>query len=199
MLSFDYPWPGLEAHLAAHHGGRLPLFAYGSLLNAASAVRTMPGWRRDECRPANALGVVRVFNYPLTIDAIERYGAGPTPQHVAALGVRVTGLPTDRVNGLVYSLGADDLEGFRLRETGYRLTEVPVEPWGDASGDDFPRTAMVLEYLGADDATLLPHPAYLNVCREGAASFGDAFREDFGRTTFLADGRRLSEYQLSTL
>jgi hypothetical protein len=199
LLSFDYPWPGLEAHLAAHHGGRLPLFAYGSLLNAASAVRTMPGWRGDECRPANALGVIRVFNYPLTLDAIERYGAGPTPLHVAALGVRVTGLPTDRVNGLVYSLSADDLEGFRLRETGYRLIEVLVEPWGDASGDDFPRTAMVLEYLGADDASLLPHSGYLDVCREGAASFGDGFRDEFDRTTFLADGRRLSEYLLSTL
>jgi hypothetical protein len=197
--SFDYPWPGLETHLATHHGGRLPLFAYGSLLNAASAVRTMPGWRRDECRPANALGVVRVFNYPLTIDAIERYGPGPTPQHVAALGVRVTGLPNDHVNGLVYSLAAEDLEGFRLRETGYRLTEVTVEPWGDTSGDDFPRMAMVLEYLDADDASLLPHPAYLDVCREGAASFGDDFRDDFDRTTLLADGRRLSEYLLSIL
>lgn len=194
MPHFDYPWTGLEAHLAAQHAGRLPLFAYGSLLNAASAVRTMPGWRGDECRPANALGVVRVFNYPLTLDSIERYGAGPTPQHVAALGARVTGLLTDRVNGLVYSLGADDLEGFRLRETGYRLTEVRVEPWGDASSRDFPRTAMVLEYLGDDDASLLPHPGYLDVCREGAASFGEAFRDDFDRTTFLTDGRRLSEY-----
>lgn len=194
MPHFDYPWPGLEAHLAAHHGGRLPLFAYGSLLNAASAVRTMPGWRGDECRPANALGVVRVFNYPLSLDAIERYGAGPTPQHVAALGMRVTGQPTDRVNGLVYSLGADDLEGFRLRETGYRLTEVAVTPWGDGAADDIPAKAFVLEYLGPDDPQLLPHPDYLAVCRDGAVSFGEGFRDEFDRTTFLADGRRLSEY-----
>lgn len=199
MPHFEYPWPDLEAHLIAHHAGRLPLFAYGSLLNAASAVRTMPGWRRDECRPANALGVVRVFNYPLTADAIARYGRGPTPQHVAALGARVTGRPSDRVNGLVYSLGADDLEGFRLRETGYRLTEVPVAPWGDASSDGFPRSALVLEHPGADDVSLLPHPAYLNVCREGAASFGDDFRDDFDRTTLLADGRRLSEYLRTSL
>lgn len=194
MLLFNYPWPGLEAYLAAHHDGRLPLFAYGSLLNAASAVRTMPSWRRDECQPAYALGVVRVFNYPLTPDAIERYGAGPTPQHVAALGVRVTGLPTDCVNGLVYSLGADDLEGFRFRETGYRLTEVPVTPWSDAPSDEFPANAFVLEYPGPDDLQLLPHPGYLDVCREGAMSFGEAFRDDFDRTTLLADGRRLSEY-----
>lgn len=194
MPYFDYPWPGLEAHLAAYHGGRLPLFAYGSLLNAASAMRTMPGWRGDECRPANAVGVVRVFNYPLTVDAIERYGPGPTPMHVAALGVRVTGQPMDRVNGLVFSLGADDLEGFRLRETGYRLIEVPVTPWRDAASREFPAKALVLEYPGPDDPQLLPHPGYLDVCREGAASFGEAFRDDFDRTTFLTDGRRLSEY-----
>jgi hypothetical protein len=199
MPHFDYPWPNLEAYLASHHEGRLPLFAYGSLLNAASAVRTMPGWRGDECRPANALGVVRVFNYPLTPDAIERYGHGPTPQHVAALGVRVTGLPTDLINGLVYSLSADDLEGFRQRETGYRLTEAPVEPWGDAMSSEFPANAFVLEYPGPDDSQLLPHPGYLDVCREGAASFGKAFRDEFDRTTLLADGRRLSEYLLSSL
>lgn len=199
MLSFDYPWPGLEDYLAAHHGGRLPLFAYGSLLNAASAMQTMPGWRGDRCRPANALGVVRVFNYPLTPEAIMRYGQGPTPQHVAALGVRVTGLPKDRVNGLVYSLGADDLEGFRERETGYRLIEVPVEPWDDVTSSEFPAEAFVLEYPGPDDPQLLPHPGYLAVCREGAASFGEAFRDDFDRTTLVADGRRLSEYLRSSL
>ncbi|QDV74864.1 gamma-glutamylcyclotransferase family protein [Botrimarina mediterranea] len=194
MLSFDYPWAGLEDHLAAHHNGRLPLFAYGSLLNAASAVRTMPGWRGEECRPANAVGLVRVFNYPLTPDAIERYGPGPTPQHVAALGVRATGLPTDRVNGLVYSLAAEDLKGFRQRETGYRLAEVSITPWGEGASDNSSSKAFALEYLGPDDPQLLPHPEYLVVCRKGAASFGESFRDDFDRTTFLADGRRLIDY-----
>ena len=194
MFSFDYPWPDLEAHLATYHCGRLPLFAYGSLLNAESAVRTMPGWRRDECRPANAFGVVRVFNYPLTLDAVARYGPGPTPWHVAALGVRVTGLPTDRVNGLVSSLAAEDLGGFREREMGYRLTEVPVASWDDASNGEFPAKAFVLEHRAPDDPKLLPHPGYLAVCREGAASFGAGFRDDFDRTTLLADGRRLNEY-----
>lgn len=196
MPHFDYPWPKLEDYLAAHYAGRLPVFAYGSLLNAASAVKTMPGWRREDCLPANALGVARVFNYPLTPEALLRYGPGPTPQHSAALGVRVTGDPADRANGLVYSLLPDDLEGFRRRETGYRLTEVATAAWNNDSGGETPATAFVLEYLGANDERLLPHPQYLTVCREGAASFGDGFLDDFDRTTRLANGRLLAEYLL---
>lgn len=193
MPSFDYPWPGLEEHLAQNHEGCLPVFVYGSLLNAESARRSMPGWRGEDCVPASAFGVVRIFDYPLTPDAIERYGPGPSPRHTAALGVRVTGDPNDRVSGLVYSLAPDDLAGFRQRETGYRLVEVATAPWSESPVDP-DGVAFVLEYDGPSDRDLLPHPAYLDVCREGAASYGEAFRDDFDRTTRLADGRMLSEY-----
>jgi len=185
-----YPWAGLE--------GGVRLVGYGSLLNAASAARTLTTARRG--LPIVAFGARRLFDYVMTPGAEGRYGTPPDPRARAALNVRLTGALGDAVNGLLFDVPAGDVEALRLREIDYDLEPVVCLPW--QRFDESPFVAHILTcparslrqrgQAPADGSPqpspLLPHPHYYQVCREGAASVSEEFLRFFLASTFLADG-----------
>lgn len=190
MRRLEYPWPGLERRVVQSLGGVLPLVVYGSLMNERSAQMTLPVQSRSPVQPVYAYGVRRVFEYPMSTDAFERYGPPPEPDQVAALNVRVTGDRQDKINAVLVHIAADDLPALRERESGYHLSEVPIASW-PSGGTNSTSVAFVLEGPPSP-AVVRPHPRYVEVCRDGALSFGKAFREEFDATTFLMSGDTLA-------
>ncbi len=189
--SIVYPWAGLEARLATERRP-LGLVGYGSLMNAASAARTLrPGAER---RPVVAFGARRLFNYAMPDEALARLGGRRGGRARAALNVYPTGDPLDAVNGVYLEVPAEDVPALRARERGYDLRAVACLSWDARGGGPF-----VGHVLCAPDAprsgerhtddTLEPQPEYARLCRDGDASFGEAFESFYLATTFLADRR----------
>ncbi|HKB35566.1 MAG TPA: hypothetical protein VKD72_03875 [Gemmataceae bacterium] len=196
---YVYPWAGLE--------GGIRLVGYGSLLNAASAARTLaPAGPR---RAVLAFGARRLFDSEMSAAALQRYGAGPDSRGGAALNVRVTGAIGDAVNGILFDIPAEEIEPLRQREIGYDLAPVICFPWERLVGQTFlsaeerqtgmsaPPSPFVAHILtrpahpaaeASRNGPLLPHRAYYLLCREGAASVSDSFLRFFLASTFLADG-----------
>lgn len=185
-----YPWENLPAatHLT---GGALRLAGYGSLLNASSAALTLrpaPAGRR----PVIVFGFQRVFNYRLPDTSLRRLGSSEDPRARAALNVYPVADAGSILNGVCQEVVPADIPALCLREQGYDLHPACCLPWDRP--DDPPFVAWILsapdESRGGarhTDDSLLPHPAYYQLCRDGAASCSDAFLQLYLDTTYLAD------------
>jgi hypothetical protein len=187
---YPYPWVDLETDLTSGKFSSLTVLAYGSVMNDQSAARTLS--RLDHDRTAAvAFGVKRVFNYPMTQAAIDRYAAPISSRHVAALNTIETGNPADTVNGIFRRIAVDDIERFREREKDYNL--VPVECLEWCTRQPVKETVYVL-VCPTPNEQLLPHLKYLETCERGAGKISAAFLSEFQRSTFLADGRCLADW-----
>lgn len=175
-----YPWPGLEK--AVRRRG-LTLVGYGSLINAESAAMTLSEAALATAAPCIAFGGRRVFDSRMERIS-DRYDGPAGPDERAALNVRVTSEMGDLFNGVVLTIGPSDVPALREREEGYDLAPVACIPWQRGSAA-FP--AWVLSNARSD-RSIQPHPRYLEVCREGAAAFGEAFLMLFEATTYRSDG-----------
>jgi hypothetical protein len=176
-----YPWDGLEDRF---RGGGLPLVGYGSLVNAASAAVTLGPETVAALEPVVAFGGRRLFDYAMK-EIPPRYDVPAGPRERAALDVRVTDDPRDAFNGVRLVLPPEDVEAFREREKEYDLTPFVCLPWSDL--DAVPD--LVWGLTCPDPARDVdPHPRYVEVCREGARSFGEDFLAFWRATTYLADG-----------
>ena len=184
--SYTYPWPELEQEDRAS----FPCVGYGSLVNAASARRTLGGSLKGL---VIAFGVRRLFNLPMSADALKRYSSPATPTANAALNVLPTHRFEDVVNGALFDVMREDIPAFREREIGYDLVPVACVDWSRRTGAPF--VAYVLAHPGPANAgaertvsAIAPHAGYYQLCREGAASMGEEFLEFWSESTFLADG-----------
>lgn len=183
--------------LKRHHldagGERLPigLIVYGSLLDPAEldGVFDRPS---TSVRPVRVAGYVRLFNKPAAShlrDPEKADGRG-----VLNLRKRENGW----FNGLlVYPVGETALERYARREREYDLERVPpsaLTPYEDPGNlpgtPESIYTCRLAEDPRLDDG-LSPVSDYLKLCREGACQWGEAFYEDFLRTT-LVNGVPLS-------
>ena len=189
---FDYPWSGLEQHLAQEAGQRLLLVGYGSLISLESAAETIRGVNEKEFFPVVALGAKRVFNYRIPEEVLKELG-DTRPDEVAALNVIATGQAADLINGRIVPVSADDLPGLRDREFGYHLRPVTCVRW--TALDSEPFTAYVLcaedsvvKGRQVIDNTIKPHLGYVEICTTGAKAVSESFNEVFLDTSFLADG-----------
>jgi len=187
--SWRYPWRDLDADLRQRGRASFPCVGYGSLVNAASASRTL-GTASQVL--VVAFGVRRLFNYEMP-DGASQYGPPVERRARAALNVRATGRHGDMVNGVLFDVALEDVPAFREREIGYDLVPVACLKWNRPDGEPF--LAYILscpdeERAGAvrTRADIEPHRAYYAACRDGAASCGDEFLHVWLATTFLADG-----------
>ncbi len=204
--SFTYPWDGLERFLDDSAIPQLPLIGYGSLINEASAARTINTDGAAGRVPVLAYGAMRVFNYRMTPAYLnERYGTPLNSNYIAALNCERTGKTGDRFNGILTHIAPDHFEAFRDREKDYALEPVVYQPW--SRPDSKPEVAYLLELLPGDggesdryDRNILPHIAYTRLCQEGAHAISERFLEVFNETTWLADKEtRLSQFELPEL
>lgn len=130
---------------------KIDILAYGSLMDADSAARTLSPTALSTARPAVAYGLKRLFNHDLPICAVPHWGP---PSHADARAfLNVEQAPSaECVNGVVYTVGADDLQRLSVRELGYDLLPTSyylistnistdkLESGVDADDDDDDRT-----------------------------------------------------------
>lgn len=177
-----YPWDGLEDQLNASGQDRLCLVSYGSLLNAASAARTIADTPTKGHSPVLAFGGYRIFNYLMPTYALHRYSQaeGQIGDRRAALNAVWSGHVTDIFNGRLIPIACHDLPGLRKRERGYDLAPMWTVSWHDPNQEpivgyvlcasDQPCNGVV--YM---DNRLRPHDGYLELCRHGAAAVSCTF------------------------
>ena len=194
-----YPWTDLESFLETRGLSSLPLIGYGSLLNRRSARLTIsdPDAQR---RAVVAFGVRRVFDYVLDDESLRRYGPVDDPRAIAALNAIATSRVEDTVNGVLCLVSRADIHPLRLRELGYNLTPVECVDFDDRMGARSRAYILTCPDDPPDGVRrradkIAPHPAYLQVCIEGAREISSEFLDEFLSSTFLADGRtRLAEW-----
>lgn len=204
--SFTYPWDDLEQFLSESGIPQLPLIGYGSLINKASAARTINTDGTAGRIPVLAYGAIRVFNYRMPPAYLnERYGTPENSNYIAALNCERTGKAADQFNGILTHIAPNHFEAFRDREKDYALEPVVYQLWSQPESK--PEVAYMLELLPGDgsesdryDSTILPHIAYTQLCQEGALAISDRFLRVFNETTWLADKEtRLSQFKLPDL
>ncbi|MFZ4775334.1 MAG: hypothetical protein ACOYM3_08235 [Terrimicrobiaceae bacterium] len=191
---FDYPWKGLEKHIAKDKSGRLLLVGYGSLINLESSSETIRGVNAKDFFPVVAVGAKRVFNYRIPADVLRELGGKAKPDEIAALNVVATGRVTDVINGRILPISASDLPALRKREYGYHLRPVTCIRWDDPGAEPFTAYVLcaedpVVQGRRVIDNAIKPNPAYVEICHSGAASVSKAFGDLFLETSFLADGK----------
>jgi len=186
-----YPWAGLEAAIRQAPSQKLLLVGYGSLINQASAARTLRT-RPDERFPCLAFGCRRVFNYQMPAAVLKRYGEPEGSARCAALNVEVTGDLADAINGVIVSVDEQDVPALRDREFGYDLKPVACLRW-DVQEGGAPFVAYVLsapEKAARSDwqvvnTKILPQPQYAKLCQDGADSISPEFGECYLKSTFF--------------
>lgn len=172
----------------------LAVFAYGSLVSAASAAETLgrpprTGWPDGDAAPAMLRGWRRRFSVIRDNRACEKTFAldadGSLPDHVLGLNIEPTGDPGDRVNGLLIAVSAAELERLDARELRYDRREVAVEPAAAAE-----RFSAVLTYVAKPEHHAPAAPPGAVILRSYVAAVEAAFAE-------LGPGQ-LDEYRRTT-
>lgn len=186
--SFPYP-ANAEQIISASPSGKVFIFAYGSLLNRESALRSLSEKTFDSAQPVIAEKLKRVFDR----DVIPGQSYQPLPRKNdrAMLNVYVTDSKYDIVNGVVFEVGLDDLKSLIKREEGYDLIPILVRPW---TKDPIQQRHCRVAYTFAVprekkyvNKGINPVPGYYWLSKEGAGRFGAEFQKLWLETTFLAD------------
>lgn len=168
---------------------RVAVVGYGSLLQPAELATL------SERAPARAI--------PVKVDGLKRVFDQRTSRRTddevecaVANVVRAAGSWTNGV--LLPDVGRREFETFRERERWYRLIEIPpddVEPYDGSERPRVERQDLVLTTTGLETETgIEPIPTYVDGCLDGAAEWGEEFREDFLATTETDASDRLTEY-----
>lgn len=190
--TFLYPWDTLGKKSEEKGVSEISFVAYGSLLNAQSAARTLQDLPHKDFLPVIAFGVRRLFNYQMPPN-IPRYGPPKQPMARAALNTRFTDKIEDAVNGLLVKWPLNDIPALRTREVGYDLIPIACLDWVETEKPPFiayilrsPDELRVGKRFTNNEIT--PHQEYYKVCREGARTYGEDFLHFFLEATYLADG-----------
>jgi len=198
-VPIPYPWTSLEQAIMVA-GRPLLLVGYGSLLNPASAKRTVANTPSVGHPPVIAFGARRVFNYVMPQSVLDRYGDQISPRERAALNAAWTGKSESVLTGRVLDVPVSDLPALRERERGYHLCPVAFVPWGDPSSPPSLGHVLVADERPVAgvrhvDNSLLPHPGYTSLCREGARLVDAEFERAFLATSWIAPiGSTLEQY-----
>ncbi|PTX59457.1 putative ATPase [Kordia periserrulae] len=200
---YEYPWFLIEDSLKERNIKSIKLFGYGSLINKASASKTINTKSVNEYTLASGLGFKRLLNYNMPDEVRKRslYNNPIGELYNGLFNVEYTGSVNDLLNGVMIDVTVDEFENLRKREIGYDLLPIVCIPH-DKETDEY-----VLAYtLSCSDRKwgernllnkkLLPHKTYVDLCKEGAKKISKEFYEEFLRTSYLADGKTtLQDYK----
>lgn len=186
-----FPWCDLEREVVARGEPGLTVVGYGSLMNRASAHRTLAA-ADAEYMPVIAFRVRRVFDYLMPPSVLARYPTPANPTALAALNAYSDADDASVITGVTCRVPLAALPAFREREVGYDLVPVAVIPYLDLEGE--PRPAYFLscppepfDGTRRTDPSLAPHPGYAELCWEGARGVSDEFAALFLATCYLGD------------
>tara|TARA_Y100000310_G_C20514656_1_gene730585 strand:+ start:202 stop:708 length:507 start_codon:yes stop_codon:yes gene_type:complete len=166
------------------------IIAYGSLMNKQQ-------FSGKSCKLVHVQGWKRIFNKVVSRDVWKRQSHG---NYVGTLNVVEE--ENASFNAVAYEIDNAELSTLLQREEDYHTEEVVVKEL--KSGSPLENCLMFVSNetnekgkpITRDD--IFPIPAYLDVCRSGAYSWGEEFGEEFDRTTFLADRKITIETYLRT-
>ena len=168
--------------------------AQGTLINKHSIGKTIDSARLHG--PVIASGVKRIFNFALIDENYEEYGGrytrSPKDSHCATLNIVPTGNVQDKVNGILFSTSATDIDALAQREYGYDLLPVEYQP-----SDKKARAYMFIARHESQAIghrvldNILPNESSLSICLTGAATYGKVFLDTWIESCYLADGTAL--------
>jgi hypothetical protein len=176
---------------------RCNFVAQGTLINKHSIAQTIDP--ESLHGPVVTSGVRRIFNFALMDENYEehggRYKRSTDSTHCATLNILSTGNVQDKVNGILFSASADDIDSLAEREYGYDL--LPVEY---RRTDETAYAYMFIARQGSkavgnrvlDD--ILPNESSLSICLHGAATYGTGFLRMWIESCYLADETPLMEH-----
>lgn len=167
---------------------RIAVIGYGSLLQP-SELRKLAPETPERAKPVKIEGFRRVF---------DQRTSRRTDDDIECAVVNAVRSPGFWMNGvLLPDVTRAEFEEFRERERWYRLVEVSpgdIEPYDQADASLIEAQDVVLTTTGLEtDAAIEPIPEYVNACLEGAAEWGETFRDDFLETTETNTGN-LTDY-----
>jgi hypothetical protein len=181
-------WPNWVDNLKQQQ--RSYFIAQGTLINKHSIGQTIG--RAILLGPVVAFGVRRIFNFALEDENYKEHGGRYTrsanPSHRATLNILRTGNAEDKVNGVLFSADAGDIDSLAEREYGYDLLPVAYEQSGARSVAYMFIARQDSETIGhrvLDD--ILPNESSLSICLTGAATYGAAFQKMWIESCLLAN------------
>ena len=163
---------------------RTAVIGYGSLIQP-SELRELAPETPERAIPVRIEGFRRVF---------DQRTSRRTDDDVECAVANVVRSQESWANGvLIPDVTRAEFEEFRERERWYRLVEVPpgdIDPYDQADASRIEAQDVVLTTTGLEtDGAIEPIPEYVDACLEGAAEWGETFREDFLETTETNTGR----------
>lgn len=189
---FKYPVKDPQLITPLFPNDKVVIFGYGSLINKASAARTLSPEVMSTYKPALAFGLKRVFNY--RAGNTSNWGDPQRPTDLAMLNVSKTDKMENMVNGVTFEVPLSDLDRLIEREIGYDLIPIPVIAWDDKS--DNPHFFVAYTFSASSEQRdgksyvspcINPVPGYAMASRDGAATNGKEFLDFWVKTTYLAD------------
>jgi hypothetical protein len=184
----DLLWPNWVGYLRQE--GRSEFIAQGTLINKHSIGQTIGHARLHG--PVVASGVRRIFNFALEdqnyVEHGGRYTRSVEPERRATLNILETANDDDRVNGILFSTDAEDIDALAEREYGYDLLPVQYEMSGAKSIAYMFVARTESQTIGHRVLSdILPNESSLSICLTGAATYGAAFLETWIESCLLAD------------
>lgn len=154
------------------------IFAYGSLLNEGSLKGTVPEARN--MFPAKAYGLRRVFNLASSYRYDDTHKAP-----VCVLNAEPAE-PHQFMNGACFEMDEVSLNCLLKREGGYEFCEISAHHYHDETNTFQAHVFRAKDfepYQYLSKSKQQKH--YLDLCLKGSKVFGEAFLEDFKKTTFF--------------
>ncbi|HTB48489.1 MAG TPA: gamma-glutamylcyclotransferase family protein [Verrucomicrobiae bacterium] len=162
------------------------VFGFGSLMKIKSLRATVPD--AHTIRPAYIKGFRRDFSVWDSVGYTKtEISVGLAGQPYCAVDVRVAASLAMRVNGVVFSIGANSLPSLMEREQNYKLIKTTAY---DFESEDKIGECLVFS-ANKDNGQYAFNSAiqtyYLNECLEGAKKLGERFYQEFLNSTFISD------------
>lgn len=195
---------GRQASAIQDDAGSCYVFAYGSLLNAGSARRTLSRFRVDECAPARLEGHVRTFDVAFPNDGSQPDKAYFLPDGSRPATVLLANVRPDpggaSANGVLVPVDAADLRRLMVRERRYALVDVtdrvqPYPGWATSR-------ARVAVFIGRPRFTVpaaasigIASSAYLAIIEQGVREWDrrcPGFAADYAASTRLPGADRIA-------
>ena len=164
--------------------------AQGTLINKHSISQTLA--QAIIHGPVLVPGVVRIFNFMLAdgnyVEHGGRYQRSAYAMHCATLNILDTADPKNKLNGVLFTTPISEIDSLAEREFGYDL--LPVEYQLEEEND---QAYMFIarpnsKYIGdrvRDD--ILPNESSLEICMQGAATYGPGFLDMWIGSCYLAN------------
>lgn len=186
--STKYPNSDYQQVVKKYPNGTIPLFGYGSLINAKSAAHSVSQKAIQSMRPVVAFRYKRIFNY--VEEDLSEWGPGLAKNERAMLNIEPTTTYDHMINGIVMEISREDLIKLIERETGYDLVPILIADWNEVIREN-PTVPISIAYTfsvpGRSRTRCYPIREYLRTVRDGVALFGEKFLNYWNSTTYLGD------------